>query len=530
MNSHSASSASTNRRKIAKAPLGHKQEASWSSEEEYRALANAMPQLVWMACPDGWIFWYNQRWYEYTGTTPEDMEGWGWQSVHDPNVLPVVMERWRASISSGQPFEMTFPLRGADGVYRNFLTRAVPARDAAGNVTRWFGTNTDISLELRVHQDLQRNEERLRSALVASQRLAAIVESSDDAIVSKDLHGVVTSWNAAAERIFGYTADEMIGRSITTIIPSELQADEERILATIVRGERIEHFETVRVAKNGNRLEVALTISPVKDDAGNIIGAAKIARDITERNKVQRALRTTERLASVGRLAATVAHEINNPLEAVVNLVYLARQNAVRADVRTYLSAAEEELERVSHLTRQTLGFYRETRGVSPVKVGATVTSLVPVFASRTRNKAIDITTEIKDDAEIYVVPGEIRQVVANLLSNSIDAVEAGGRIRLRVSSAASTDGRRGVRLTVADSGPGIPSTVRAKLFEPFFTTKKEIGTGLGLWVCKSIVENHNGTIRVKSSTAPGRSWTVFSVFFPCAHVASIAEEQSCAA
>jgi PAS domain S-box-containing protein len=487
------------------------------NEEEFRALANAMPQLVWMARPDGWIFWYNQRWYEYTGTTPEQMEGWGWQSVHDPAALPAVMERWKASIATGQPFEMTFPLRGTDGVLRPFLTRIVPIRDARGNVTRWFGTNTDVSVEVRIQQELQESEERLRSALAVSQRMAAIVESSDDAIISKDLQGTVTSWNPGAEKMFGYTAEEIIGKPITTIIPPELHDDERRILATIARGERIRHFETVRITKSGQRIEVSLTVSPVKGEDGRITGAAKIARDITEKKKTERALRVTERLASVGRLAATVAHEINNPLEALTNLVYLARRSADRKDVRRYLAGAEEELDRISHLTKQTLGFYRETRGASAMQVGSVVNSLISVFASRARNKAIEISLEIEQDPEIYAVPGEVRQLVANLLSNSMDAVGGGGRVRIRVSARREwkVERRAGVRLTVADSGPGIPAAIRQELFEPFFTTKKEVGTGLGLWVCQSIVEKHQGSIRVKSSTRPGGSWTAFSVFLP---------------
>ena len=493
------------------------QEALRRSEEEFRALANAMPQLVWMANPDGWIFWYNHRWYEYTGTTPEKMEGWGWQSVHDPAVLPKVLEGWRESVSSGEAFEMTFPLRGRDGVLRPFLTRALPVRDPQGKVMRWFGTNTDISAEVRIQEELRDHQERLRSALVASQRLAAIVESSDDAIVSKDLNGIVTSWNPSAERMFGYTAREMIGQPITTIIPPELQDDEWRILETIARGERVEHFETVRRTKNGEQIEVSLTISPVRNEDGKIIGAAKIARDITQQKKAERALRTAERLASVGRLAATVAHEINNPLEAVTNLIYLAKESAIRNDVREYLAGAEEELDRISHLTKQTLGFYRETKGVNAMKLGAIVDLLIPVFGSRTRNKAIEIHPEIKQDPEIYAVPSEMRQLVANLLSNSIDAVDGGGRIRIRISAAMEKngEGRSGVRLTVADSGPGIPLALRSKLFEPFFTTKREVGTGLGLWVCKSIVDKHRGSIRVKSNSARGRSWTAFSVFLP---------------
>jgi PAS domain S-box-containing protein len=356
-----------------------------------------------------------------------------------------------------------------------------------------------------------------KEQIMASQRLAAIVESAEDAIISKDLNGIVISWNRAAEQMFGYSAEEMIGRSISTIIPPELQADEPRILETIARGERIDHFETVRLAKNGERIDVSLTVSPMKDANGRIVGAAKIARDITQRKKTEHALRVSERLASVGRLAATIAHEINNPLEAATNLVYLARHSAVGKDARDFLSAAEEELARISHLTKQTLGFYRETREAAPMRIGPMLNSLISVFAARIRNKAVDVRAEIKDDPEIYAVADEIRQLITNLLSNSIDAVPRGGQIRVRVSRATEWigEGRSGVRLIVADSGSGIPQAVRSEVFEPFFTTKKEVGTGLGLWLCKGIVERHGGSIRVKSSTAPGNSWTAFSVFLP---------------
>jgi len=369
----------------------------------------------------------------------------------------------------------------------------------------------------RSAEELRRNQQQLQIALVASQHLAAIVESSDDAIVSKDLNGIVTSWNSGAEKMFGYTSREMIGRPILTIIPPELQDDENRILATIARGDRIEHFETERVGKNGRRIEVSLTISPVKDDEGRIIGAAKIARDITQAKRAERALRTSERLASVGRLAATVAHEINNPLEAITNLVYLAKNSDSQGSALEYLTKAEEELERISHITRQTLGFYRETKGATRIRIGTLVTSLLSVFSSRIRSKQLEVRTEIKQDPEVHVIPGEIRQVIANLFGNSIDAVETGGRIRVRVSALAAwgSQPRPGVRVTIADNGLGIPNDIRPMLFEPFFTTKKDVGTGLGLWVCKSIIRKHGGSIRFRSSTTPGRSGTAFSVFFP---------------
>ncbi len=599
-------------------------------EEQFRQLADSIPTLAWMANPDGWIFWYNRRWFEYTGTTPEQMQGWGWQSVHDPAQLPKVMERWKASLASELPFEMVFPLKGADGQFRPFLTRIIPVRDSEGKLFRWFGTNTDISKQQETEEALRRNEERLRAALTASQagtfrwdphtgeylefddslkelfgipleeqvrvpedflkrvhpedlaavkegvertrlgedfdgefrilmpdgsirwiydrakmivedgkplylvgacmdtttrkqadiarmRLAAIVESSDDAIVSKNLNGIVTSWNKAAQRMFGYTQEEMIGRPITTIIPLELHPDEDVILSKIRRGERIEHFETVRQRKDGELLDVSLTVSPVRDDFGRIIGAAKIARNITERRRAEQALRTSEKLASAGRMAATMAHEINNPLESVVNLLYLACSDpGLSPATRGYLEAADEELTRVSHITKQTLGFYRESTTPQPTRISELFESLLLVYGPRIRNKKINLELDTEREIEVPSVRGELRQVLANVLQNSIEAVDAGGKVRVRIARAQRrSDGAQGVQVTVADNGFGIDRANRDRIFEPFFTTKKDFGTGLGLWVSKEIVDRHGGSIRVRSSTHPAKSWTVIAIFLP---------------
>ncbi len=264
---------------------------------------------------------------------------------------------------------------------------------------------------------------------------------------------------------------------------------------------------------NGRRIYDYIFV-PVLGPDGEVEAIAGTTRDITERTESEQALRRSEKLAAAGRLAATIAHEINNPLEALTNFIYLARSAQELNAARDYLASAEEELARISHLTKQTLGFYREMKVTGNVKIGSIVSSILTVFAGKMRNKGILAAPEIDGDPEIVAVPGEIRQLIANLLSNSIDAVPTGGRIRIRVAER-SYDGVRGVRITVADTGAGIPHDVRSNLFEPFFTTKKEVGTGLGLWVCKSIVEKHIGSIRVKSSTLPGRSWTAFSVFLP---------------
>jgi PAS domain S-box-containing protein len=493
------------------------EEALRRREEEFRSLADAMPQLVWMADPNGYVHWFNQRWYDYTGTTSEQSCGWGWQCVHDLQHLDEVLTLWRASLASGEPFEMVFPLRDKSGQYRPFLTRAVPVRDSAGMITRWFGTSTDISNEFGVRRELEQSQARLQKALDASQRLAAIVESSDDAIIGKDLNGIVTSWNSSAERLFGYTAEEMIGQSIRKVIPQDVFADEDRIMAAVARGERTEHFETVRKRRNGECIEVSLTLSPVFGENGEISGVASITRDVSQQKKVEKALHTTERLATVGRMAATIAHEINNPLEAVTNLVFLAQSCMSDDKGKMFLQQAQQELARVALLTKQTLGFYRETKGARELTLGELVTPLVSVFSARARNKQISIETQIRRDPKLQGIPGEIRQLFANLLNNSIDAAPNRGRIVIRVSSARERTGaeRDGVRLTVCDNGPGIAFELRKKLFEPFFTTKKEVGTGLGLWVSTNVVRKHEGTIRVRSSMETGKSWTAFSVFLP---------------
>ena len=338
----------------------------------------------------------------------------------------------------------------------------------------------------------------------AQMRLAAIVESSNDAIVSKDLNGIVTSWNKAAERILGYTAAEMIGRSITTVIPPELHQDEVEILRKIHAGERIEHFETVRVTKSGERLDVSLTISPVRDSQGRIVGAAKILRDITMQKKLEAALRTTERLASVGRLAATVAHEINNPLEAVTNLIYLVRRHPDLPDaIRGCLEMADEELRRVSHIARQTLGFYRDTTSPVWINVPEVVDEMLAIYQRRFAYKQIAVRKRIAPGLRVRVLHGEFKQIISNLVSNAIDASPQGGAIEVRAwQSTHPLTGAPGIQLVVADQGCGIPEAIRRQIFAPFFTTKKDVGTGLGLWIVKSMLVKTGGWIRCRSRVA----------------------------
>lgn len=368
-----------------------------------------------------------------------------------------------------------------------------------------------------------------RRADEAQMRLAAIVESSDDAIASKDLNGIITSWNAAAERILGYSAEDIVGKSILTIIPPELHKDEPEILRKIQAGERIEHFETVRVCKSGEHINVSLTVSPVRDPQDKIIGAAKILRDVTEQKKLENALRTTERLASVGRLAATVAHEINNPLEAVTNLLYLACQDPdLPESARTRLAAADEELKRVAHIARQTLGFYRDTSSPVRLLVANAVAEVLGIYDRRCQYKGIRIATDIPANLRISVLQGEFKQIVSNLVSNAIDASPQNRTLNIRAwASHHPETGSPGIQLVVADQGTGIPPSLRQKIYTPFFTTKRDVGTGLGLWIVRDLLHRRGGRILCRSRVEEPRSGTVMMVFLPSDQAASAGDAAS---
>jgi PAS domain S-box-containing protein len=379
-----------------------------------------------------------------------------------------------------------------------------PVRDEKGKIIGAAKIVRDITREKKLEE--------------AARRLAAIVESSDDAIASKDLNGIITSWNRSAEKLFGYRAEEMVGKPVTVIIPPELYHDEHTILSKIRRGERIDHFETIRLHKNGERIEVSLTISPVRDENGNVIGAAKIIRNITENNKIERALRTTEKLAAAGRMAATVAHEINNPLEAITNLVYLAKRDLGNSErVAEYLQMASRELDRVAHITRQTLGFYRDTSSPARMKVTKALDDLLLLYEKRFEARNIKLTRQYTGEIEITALGGEIRQAFSNLITNAIDAMPDGGKMVLRVSKSLAWHDSPvpGVRITILDTGSGIEPRHRTNIFQPFFTTKADVGTGLGLWITKSIVEKHGGAIQMRSKTGADAHGTAFSIFLP---------------
>jgi len=297
-----------------------------------------------------------------------------------------------------------------------------------------------------------------------------------------------------------------------------LLSREEWPVSRALRGETVvQSQQRVRRIDTGKEVTLSVNAVPLRDAAGNVTLAVVTIEDITAQKQAEAALIRSEKLASVGRMAATIAHEINNPLAAVANTLYLARTNADQPDsVRQYLDTADEELRRVAHITRQALGFYRESNASEVISVNAVLDSAVDLLKSKINAKHAIIEKQWDGAVEVTAVAGELRQVFSNLLANSLDAIDEEGTIKLRVSSGpAFNSGHRCVRVTVADNGKGIDASSRQHIFQPFFTTKGTTGTGLGLWVSKQIIDKHGGTIRMRSSSDGARRGTVFSVVLP---------------
>lgn len=723
------------------------------SERGLATFVDTIPTLAWIANADGWIFWFNRRWYEYTGTTPQEMEGWGWQKVHHPDALAAVLERWTESIRTGESFEMVFPLRGADGVFRSFLTRIAPHHDETGKVVRWFGTNAEIDELQRTREELLASEAQFRQIAESLPQLVWVTgpdgyhewynrrwydytgttpeqcigagwngffhpEDQErahirwqhslatgepynieyrcrrydgsfrwflgSALPLFNAEGTIVRWfgtctdihrrrEAEQEGILAeqrinvalanvplslYTIDrdlrytwmrrgdekfsiaDLVGRTDAEVHPSgALQPLTEFKQRVITRG--VAERREVRLEVGGIAEVYDISAEPLRDASGAVTGATIAALNISERALVEQELREknelidlvqtavnagywsyfptteqcflssgeqalfgvstsrlpidalllrvhpedraqvatavreaidsgtyaceyrvqtssggyrwlsaqgstlthatgerylvginidvserklveetliqSEKLAAVGRLASSIAHEINNPLESVTNLLYLARGTENMETVQEYLEMAEREVRRVSAIANQTLRFHKQSTNPTCISSQMLLEDALAIYQGRLANSTIHVEKRRRAAEPITCFEGEIRQVLANLIGNAVDAMgTSGGRLLLRTREATDWDtGRRGVVITVADTGSGIPLESQRKIFHAFFTTKGISGTGLGLWVSNEIVARHRGSLRFRTSMRPNHSGTVFCLFLP---------------
>lgn len=348
---------------------------------------------------------------------------------------------------------------------------------------------------------------------------AAIIAGSDDAIFSKTLDAIISSWNRGAERMYGYTAEEAVGQPVSILVPPG-KDDVAEIMRRIRAGESVDHYETVRKHKDGRLLYVSITVSPIRDRNGEIAGASTIARDLTSRRLAEEALRASEKLVAMGRMAASIAHEIRNPLDVAQNISYLLAQNeSLDASAKELVSMLQNQLSHMSEICSRTLSFARRGDAADRVTLAGIVDE---VFAMQRKNlalKGIDVARRFDSPGEVIGYPGPLRQVLVNLIGNAIDAIPAnqGGRITVHIADIHNpATGVEGIRIVLSDNGAGIKPEHLKRLFQPFFSTKKEEGTGLGLWVTYGIVAQHGGAIRVRSRTDGPVRGTMFSVFLPC--------------
>ncbi len=479
--------------------------------EERLKLATEAAQLgvfVWDTTDDQ-VSWENDRVYEIFGRSREEGPVNGAEFVRDflhPDCHDVYRDAVRRTLQHGGPLRFEGLMYRADKALRHIEINGNLQPETAATKGRIFGTIRDITEMRKAEAQLGENAKRLSE-------LAAIVASSDDVILSKDLNGIITSWNDAATRVLGYTAGEMIGVSILKLIPKHLHSDETVILENIRAGRRVEHFETVRLTKSGQLLDVSITVSPVKDAEGRVIGASKILRDISTRKRMERSLLQAEKIAATGRMAATIAHEINNPLEAVMNLLYLLRPKLSDEEGLNYLATAESELGRVSHIAKQTLGYYREHAAASLASLDQIAEHAITIYEPRCTAAGITIEKSLSSSRKVVLRRGEMMQVISNLIANAIYAMPDGGVLSISVGD--TTTPADGVTLNITDNGVGIAPDVLPKVFDAFFTTRATVGTGIGLFVAKNFIVGHGGQISIESHDQAEKHGTTVRIFLP---------------
>jgi len=410
--------------------------------------------------------------------------------------------------------------------------QTTPLIGRGGNVvgmisTHWRAPHQPSERDFRLFDILARQAadliERARREQELAER-AALLDLSTDAIIVRDLQGRILYWSRGAQRLYGWTREEALGENIHALLQTQFPEPLEQISDELVR----KHYwqgELIHTARDGRR--VVVLCRKVLDGTPHGTGSVlETNTDITERRRVEQLarsqeerLRKTEKIAAAGQLAASLAHEINNPLMAVTNALYLLNHSPdLNANDKNLLRTAAGELARVSRIVQQSLSYYRAGTVAQEIDLAALVAESLEVFSDRFKRADVQLAKKIMPGGLITGVGGEVRQVIDNLLLNALEATPAGGRVAVSVRRSLnwSDHDQVGVRLSIGDTGCGIPREHLSRIFEPFFSTKQERGTGLGLWVVRGIVLKHGGAIRVRSFAAEGRTGTVVSVLWPC--------------
>jgi PAS domain S-box-containing protein len=509
------------------------QEDLRQSEEQFRTLANTIPQMCGIANPDGWFSWANRRWCEYTGLTPEQTAGWGWLSAVDREASTQALELWRQSIAAGEPFESVFAVRGADGLTRPFLGMAMPMRDRGGKVVRWFATMTDIS-------EQRKTEDALRKAhaeeLARGAELQAIMDAVPVAIfITHDPECRSLLGNRAAYRLLREPPGSNLSQSaFASDGPAfrfvddgrEIPYQELPLQQAASTGEAVNDHELEVAFTDGSRASMIGKAVPLLDGQGRATGAIGVFVDITERKQTEERLRQAQKLESVGLLAGGIAHDFNNLLTVILGNADLARTQCPACEpVRQIVTSSE----RAAHLTRQLLAYAGKGQFITETFALTDLVSRCRELLSASVPKHVKMIYRLSDEeAPIKADPSQIEQVLVNLVANAGEAIppQTDGWIEIATTACEvpaemlrphgpTYDARPGpfVCLDVADNGSGMDEATLVQIFSPFFSTRFT-GRGLGLAAVQGIVRSCHGFIEVKSSPGAGSR---FRVFLPAA-------------
>jgi two-component system, LuxR family, sensor kinase FixL len=440
------------------------------------------------------------------GWAPTDAVG---RSAHEllRTAFPQPREAIKAELLAAGHWHGELTRRTRAGTTVRVAAHWVLQTDAAGQPVWVIEIGTDITAHSQADSEMR--------------RLAAIVESSSDAIVGKDLDGIVTSWNRAAEAMFGYPAEEMLGRPIVVLFPPDRVDEEIAIIDRVRRGDSVEHYDTVRQRKDGTQIPVSVSVAPIRDESGRVSGASKIVRDLSERQEQERHLREVQaqlfhaqRLTELGQLVSTLVHEINQPLTAIGNYTSASRRllganNPQAAGIA--LDKIAEQAERAHQIIQRLRNFVRGGEANRRAEdLGAVINEAVALAASSLTASGVRLRTRFDSSASLVSADRvQIQQVLFNLVRNAAEAMQDAPRRELLIAT--TSDGNEHIEVSVADTGPGLPAETRAHLFEPFFTTKGN-GMGIGLSVCRSIVLAHGGRLWAEDNPAGG---TVFRFTLP---------------
>ena len=488
----------------------HKQAELERRTDELRLqqLANMIPQLAWMADPTGAIHWYNDRWYEYTGTVPKDMVGWGWQSVHDLEVLPDVLQRWTFAIENGEPFQMTFPLKGRDGRFRPFFTQIVPLKDSTGAVQQWFGTNTDVSQIEEAERGLREAEERLRLATTAGNIGTWELDVDSDRL----------TWSEQVYSLHGLDVGTFGGRTedfMALVHPEDRERVQAQVQRTMQTRQTLSAEFRALLPGGGERWLAASGHHHVNSEGSVRLVGATVSIDAYKRAEAK--LRETDRRKD--EFLAMLAHELRNPLAPIATAAHLLRRPDLdEQKVRSASAIISRQVKHITELMEDLLDVSRVTRGLveldkTPVDLKAVLSSAAEQARPLIEARRHVLTSRLNsEDAFVLGDSTRLIQAVTNVLNNAAKYTPPGGEIALNLEVLASR-----ATITVKDNGTGIEAALLPQVFELFTQGSRapdraQGGLGIGLALVRSIVELHGGEV-VASSAGAGAGSTFTMTF-----------------